>query len=170
MQCEIVAKFFDLLSAITAQQKLPTQYAGGQVLYHAEMELLQQISENPGANVSDLSRISGVTKSAITQMSAKLLDKGVIEKYSVSTNKKEKYFRLSEAGEAARRAQGEYYQDASEEMRVYLCSLEGRDKQTILEFMEKMKKCMPVCTFTCECGGSCVIGIDGSECPGAQAT
>lgn len=159
MQCEIVAKFFDLLSVISAQQKLPMEYSDGQVIYHAEMELLQQISENPDANVSDLSRMSGVTKSAITQMGSKLLDKGVIEKYSVPTNKKEKYFRLTKAGEAIRHEHEEYHKDASREMQVYLCSLEERDKRTIMEFMEKMKKCMPVCTFPCKCaqGESCML-------------
>ena len=152
MLCEIVRNFFELLSAVTAQQKLPVEYMEGQVLYHAEMELLQQIFENPGANVSDLSRLSGVTKSAVTQMSAKLLSKGLIEKYSVEGNKKEKYFRLTDAGDAVRLARIRYHSEAADEMKSYLCSLQGNDKITIMNFMNKMKKCLPVCAFPCQCG------------------
>ena len=152
MQCEIVKNFFELLSSITAQQKLPVEYVEGQPLYHAEMELLQQIYENPDANVSDLSRLSAVTKSAVTQTSAKLLSKGLIEKYSAEGNKKEKYFRLTDEGENMRLARIRYYSEAADEMKSYLCSLQGNDKLTIMNFMNKMKKCLPVCAFPCQCG------------------
>lgn len=151
MQCEIVGKFFELLSIISARQKLPMEYTGGKVLYHAEMELLQQIYENPQANVSILSKILEVTKSAITQMSAKLTEKGLVEKYTAQNNKKEKFFRLTDEGEVVRRAHAQRHMAAALDMQNYLCSLEGRDKKTIMEFMEKMKKCVPVYAISCRC-------------------
>lgn len=45
-----------------------------------------------------LSAKLGVTKSAVTQMNAKLLDKGLIERFQDYKNKKEKYFRLTNEG------------------------------------------------------------------------
>ena len=102
MQCEIAKRFFEMLAAVSAEQKTPVEYGDGQALYRAEISLLEKIDEYPAANVSALSARSGVTKSAVTQMSAKLTEKGLIEPYQNPGNKKERYFRLTEAGRKAR--------------------------------------------------------------------
>lgn len=154
MQCEIARRFFEMLAAITTEQKIPREYCGGQVLYPSEMELLARIDENPACNISVLSAKSGVTKSAVTQMSAKLLEKGLIERYQSPKNKKEKFFRLTSIGRQARQGHIEYNQAAAEGLRQYLCSLTEGEKRTILVFMEEMKRYMPVCAFPCRCGCS----------------
>lgn len=155
MQCEIVRKFFDLLSVIHAQNRLPTAYAGEQPLSNGELELLIRISEHPELNVSDLSRKTGVTKSAVTQMSAKLLEKELIEKYSLAQNRKEKYFRLSPGGQAVLDAHREAHKAASQEMQAYLCALDCGEKQTILTFMGKLEEYMPLCALPCRCETCC---------------
>ena len=152
MQCEMARQFFDMLTVITAKQKIPKEYADGQVLYNAEIELLEKIYQYPEANISILSVKLGVTKSAVTQMSIKLLDKELIEKFQDSKNKKEKYFRLTNEGKKARETYMAHHDQASNEMRAYLCSLNENDKNTILTFMKMMKQYMPVYTFPCQCG------------------
>ncbi|PWL70769.1 MAG: hypothetical protein DBY25_07555 [Clostridiales bacterium] len=151
MQCEIARQFFEMLSAIAAEQKIPREYCGGYVLYRAEINLLEKIEEYPESNVSMLSVKSGVTKSAVTQMSIKLLEKGLIERYQSPKNKKEKYFRLTPAGQEARKGHAEYNQKAADQIRSYLCSLNSEEKRTILGFMEVMRQYMPLCTFPCQC-------------------
>ena len=152
MQCEMARQFFDMLTVITAKQKIPKEYADGQVLYNAEIELLEKIYQYPEANISILSVKLGVTKSAVTQMSIKLLDKELIEKFQDSKNKKEKYFRLTNEGKKARETYMAHHDQALNEMRAYLCSLNENDKNTILTFMKMMKQYMPVYTFPCQCG------------------
>lgn len=151
MLCEISKKFFEMLTAITSEQKIPVEYSEGLLLYHAETDLLQMIGENPGANVSLLSEKLGVTKSAVTQMSARLTEKGLIEKYMVDANRKERYFKLTTSGESVRKLHEEYHRDASARLRNYLCSLSPEEKITITGFMEAMKTYMPVCAFPCVC-------------------
>ena len=163
MQCEIARQFFDMLTVITAKQKIPKEYADGQVLYNAEIELLEKIYQYPQANISILSVKLGVTKSAVTQMSIKLLDKGLIEKFQDSKNKKEKYFRLTNEGKKARETYMAHHDQALNEMRAYLCSLNENDKNTILTFMKMMKQYMPVYTFPCQCGtnqNSCCLAAE----------
>ena len=152
MQCEMARQFFDMLTVITAKQKIPKEYADGQVLYNAEIELLEKIYQYPEANISILSVKLCVTKSAVTQMSIKLLDKELIEKFQDSKNKKEKYFRLTNEGKKARETYMAHHDQALNEMRAYLCSLNENDKNTILTFMKMMKQYMPVYTFPCQCG------------------
>ena len=159
MQCEMARQFFDMLTVITAKQKIPKEYADGQVLYNAEIELLEKIYQYPQANISILSVKLGVTKSAVTQMSIKLLDKELIEKFQDSKNKKEKYFRLTKARETYMA----HHDQALNEMRAYLCSLNENDKNTILTFMKMMKQYMPVYTFPCQCGtnqNSCCLAAE----------
>lgn len=166
MQCEIARMLFETLTAITAEQKVPRTYLDGLVLYHAELDLLEKIDENPGTNVSMLSEKSGVTKSAITQMSAKLLEKGLIERYQDPKNKKEKFFRLTAEGQAVRQDHAELHKATADELRDYLCSLQVSEKKIILEFLEKIKKCMPVCAFSCQCGSngtSCFLAMERKE-------
>ena len=163
MQCEMARQFFDMLTVITAKQKIPKEYADGQVLYNAEIELLEKIYQYPQAHISILSVKLGVTKSAVTQMSIKLLDKGLIEKFQDSKNKKEKYFRLTNEGKKARETYMAHHDQALNEMRAYLCSLNENDKNTILTFMKMMKQYMPVYTFPCQCGtnqNSCCLAAE----------
>lgn len=163
MQCEMARQFFDMLTVITAKQKIPKEYADGQVLYNAEIELLEKIYQYPQANISILSVKLGVTKSAVTQMSIKLLDKELIEKFQDSKNKKEKYFRLTNEGKKARETYMAHHDQALNEMRAYLCSLNENDKNTILTFMKMMKQYMPVYTFPCQCGtnqNSCCLAAE----------
>jgi Transcriptional regulators len=152
MQCEIAKQFFEMIDAINSDQKIPKDYGTGHLLYHAELDLLEKISLYPNANVSALSAHAGVTKSAITQICTKLLEKGLIEKYSNDKNKKEKYFRLTPAGENVRDLHQQDHDAAASEILEYLCSLKGNEKTLILSFMQNMKKWMPLCAFPCMCG------------------
>lgn len=155
MQCEIARQFFEMMALIASEQKVPREY-GGTPLYHAELGLLDQIEEFPESNVSALSSRCGVTKSAVTQLSARLMEKGLIERYQSPRNKKERFFRLTDAGRQARQAYAEENQKAAGAMRRYLCGLSAEEKKTIVSFMAMMKTYIPVGAFPCHCqtGGS----------------
>lgn len=149
-QCEIVGRFFETMQAVAAEQKIPGDYGTGHLFFHSELDLLEKIHQHPNCNVSDLSALCGVSKSAITQICNKLMEKGVIEKYNLAKNKKERYFRLIKEGETVRLKHQERHEEAAEEMRGYLCSMTGESKAVIIDFMEKMKEYMPVCAFPCQ--------------------
>lgn len=151
MQCEISKIFFDMLEEIFAEQKQPLDCGGKFKLYRSEINLLELIGNCPESNVSKLSEKSSVTKSAVTQISVKLCEKGLIETYKSPHNKKEKYFRLTSAGEEAKQQYEELNRKAAANMRAYLCALSIDEKKTIMEFMQKAKEYMPVCTFSCAC-------------------
>lgn len=155
MQCSIVENFFDMLQCILDEQRTPKDYGAGIVLYHSEVDLLEKIDRFPECNVSRLSHICGVTKSAITQMTGKLGEKGLVEKYSPPKNKKEKYFRLTEKGMEIRKGHEDYHRQSNAEIQGYLCALGPEQKQVVNEFMEKVKKCTPFCVFKCNCESGC---------------
>lgn len=165
MQCEISKSFFDMVNEIYAEQKQPVDCGGSFMLYRSEINLLMLIGSCPDSNVSELSASSGVTKSAVTQISVKLSEKGLIETYKSPHNKKEKYFRLTAKGADAKRRCEALNAAAAEDMRKYLCALSMEEKETIMRFIRKAKECMPVSSFSCahesRNGAPCLTGVKG---------
>lgn len=155
MQCQIVDDFFSLMDSIKDEQRVPRDYGDGNLLYNSEAELVETIHNNDAMNVSELSAHCGVTKSAITQICNKLIEKGILEKYSVGKNKKERYLRLTEQGETVHEGFLRYHEQANMTMRSYLCALDDDKKAVIKEFIEKVQTNLPLCVFNCSCGGGC---------------
>lgn len=124
-----IKKFFDMIGEIFAEQKQPVDCGGKFRLYRSEINLLELIGSCPDANVSELSARSAVTKSAVTQISVKLCEKGLIETYKSPHNKKEKYFRLTPAGLEAKAQYEEMNKQAAAKMRSYLCALSIEEKR-----------------------------------------
>ena len=74
-------------------------------IYHFSKELTEtefnlisivteKMEENENINLSSLSNMLNITRSAVTQIVNKLEKKGYIEKYTLSTNKKEIYLKI----------------------------------------------------------------------------
>ena len=152
MQCEIAEKFFEMLNAVTAARNVPWQARDGQLLYRAEIDLLRKIEAYPMANVSELSAKCGTSKSAVTQMCARLQEKGWIEPLRSETNKKEKYFCLTPSGKSLRTEHEAYYEATADRLCRFLQSLKADEKRMLFQFMEMMQQCAPVYAFPCRCG------------------
>lgn len=158
MKCEIMNEFFQIIRMIIEEQKIPREYGEGHLLYHSELNLIDAIHENPRANARELSEILGITQGAITQVAGKLTDKKLIESYGVEGNRKERYYKITSAGEKVRIGHQEYHEKANEEMCRYFCSLTREETKTILSFFNQLKECMPVSVFPCMVRGECSTG------------
>ncbi|HCD44849.1 MAG TPA: MarR family transcriptional regulator [Lachnoclostridium sp.] len=163
MECKLVGNLFDVIAMITDEQRSPQKYSESHLLYHAEMSLIDAIYEHPDANARMLSEIMGVTQGAITQMTAKLSEKKLIERYKMPGNKKEKYYRLTSEGEQARLGHQEYHSEANQKLCQYFCSLSDANARVILDFFEKVKECMPISEFACQSGFGCRNNIERKE-------
>lgn len=64
-----------------------------------ELHVIQSIGEQKQMNVTTIARNIGVTKSAISKITSKLMKKGLVERYQLQDNQKEVYFRLTSKGE-----------------------------------------------------------------------
>lgn len=82
----------DMLSKLT-ENKCLDEYG------YSETHCIDYIGRLNLPNVTKIAEHMGMTRGAISKMTRKLLEKGLIEKYTVDTNKKEIYFRLTEHGQ-----------------------------------------------------------------------
>ncbi len=81
----------DMLSQLTENQCL-NEYS------YSETHCIDFIGRLELPNVTKIAEHMRMTRGAISKMTKKLLAKGMIEKYTLETNKKEIYFRLTEQG------------------------------------------------------------------------
>ena len=81
----------DMLSQLTENQCLD-EYG------YSETHCIDFIGRLELPNVTKIAEHMRMTRGAISKMTKKLLAKGMIEKYTLETNKKEIYFRLTEPG------------------------------------------------------------------------
>ena len=81
----------DMLSKLTENQCLD-EYG------YSETHCIDSIGRIELPNVTKVAEQMGMTRGAISKMTKKLLAKGLIEKYTLETNKKEIYFRLTDLG------------------------------------------------------------------------
>ena len=155
MECKVITAFFETVDAINESEKLPKSYGSEYMLYHAESNLLTVVCKNPESPANELAERLGVTRGAITQMSNKLEEKGLIEKYSKSDNKKKKYYRLTEAGENIVKAQNEYHSHANKQMCMYLRKLGEDEQKIIIDFLGELNGLIPISLFDCSSHVDC---------------
>ena len=65
---------------------------------YSETHCIDYIGQTELPNVTKIADNMQMTRGAISKMTKKLLAKGLIEKFSLESNKKEIYFRLTESG------------------------------------------------------------------------
>lgn len=82
----------DMLSKLTESQCLD-EYG------YSETHCIDYIGKLELPNVTRIAEHMGMTRGAISKMTKKLLAKGLIEKYTLVTNRKEIYYKLTEAGQ-----------------------------------------------------------------------
>jgi len=87
-----------VLNKMEAHEKSPKDFGTGDLLYCSEIHTIMAIGKNPDINLTSLSRLLGISKSAISQMVSKLAGKDLVEKHRDPANDKEVLIRLTPRG------------------------------------------------------------------------
>ncbi|OFY45991.1 MAG: hypothetical protein A2X22_09460 [Bacteroidetes bacterium GWF2_49_14] len=93
----MVAMFMNILHTYSIIEKKPRDYGIGIKLTLSEVQIITQIGDNPGVNLTQLADITCVTRGAISQMIVKLAGKKLVVKDQTKNNK-EFNLNLSETG------------------------------------------------------------------------
>lgn len=115
-------------------KKSMPDYEGGLNLSITELHVIQAIGSQEKMNVTSIAKEIGVTKSAISKITGKLLKKELIERYQLEDNQKEVFFRLAPGGESVFAFHERFHTRLERHMREFL----GRYSEAELEFLEKV--------------------------------
>ena len=67
-----------ILNKMDVDEKVPKDFGSGDLLHCSEIHTIMAIGKNPGINVTNLSRLLGISRSAISQMMNRLKKKGLV--------------------------------------------------------------------------------------------
>ncbi|MBY9080287.1 MarR family transcriptional regulator [Paenibacillus sp. HN-1] len=103
----------------------------------SEVHCIEYIGRNADSNVTKLAESFYMTRSAISKLTKKLIEKGLIESYQKPDNKKEIYFRLTEQGEAINKVHEELHKEFQERDKPVFEQVTKEQFDSMLLFIEK---------------------------------
>jgi len=106
----------------------------------SEVHCIEYIENNADSNVTQLAEAFYVTRGAISRMTKKLINKGLIESYQKSENKKEIYFRLTEQGKEIYKIHEELHKEFQERDKAVFDQVTESEFDSIISFVEKYSR------------------------------
>lgn len=103
----------------------------------SEVHCIEYIGRNIDSNVTKLAESFYMTRGAISKLTKKLIEKGLIESYQKQDNKKEIYFRLTEQGKAIYKIHEELHQEFRERDKAVFEKVTDEQFDTMLSLVEK---------------------------------
>jgi DNA-binding MarR family transcriptional regulator len=102
----------------------------------SEVHCIEYIGKNADCNVTKLAESFYMTKGAISKLTKKLIEKGVIDSYQKPDNKKEVYFRLTQQGEAVFNIHEELHKEFQERDKAVFEQITEEQFASMLSFVE----------------------------------
>jgi DNA-binding MarR family transcriptional regulator len=102
----------------------------------SEVHCIEYIGKNADANVTKLAESFYMTRSAISKITKKLLEKGFIESYQKPDNKKEIYFRLTVQGKVIYEVHEELHKQFQERDKAVFEQVTEEQFNSMLSFIE----------------------------------
>ncbi|MBV6678490.1 MarR family transcriptional regulator [Bacillus thuringiensis] len=106
----------------------------------SEVHCIEYIENNVDSNVTQLAEAFYVTRGAISRMTKKLIQKGLIESYQKSENKKEIYFRLTEEGKEIYKIHEDLHKEFQERDKAVFEQVTEEEFDSIISFVEKYSR------------------------------
>ncbi|MED0937131.1 MarR family transcriptional regulator [Bacillus cereus] len=106
----------------------------------SEVHCIEYIENNADSNVTQLAEAFYVTRGAISRMTKKLINKGLIESYQKSVNKKEIYFKLTEQGKEIYKIHEELHNEFQQRDKAVFEQVTEAEFDSIINFVEKYSR------------------------------
>lgn len=103
----------------------------------SEIHFIEYIAKNVDCNVTKLAESFYMTRGAISKLSKKLMEKGLIESYQKQDNKKEIYFRLTEKGEAINKIHDDLHKEFQERDKAVFDKITEEQFDYMINFAKK---------------------------------
>jgi DNA-binding MarR family transcriptional regulator len=106
----------------------------------SEVHYIECIGRNVDPNVTKLAESLYMTRGAISKITKKLMNKGIIESYQKPDNKKEIYFRLTEQGQEIYKLHEDLHKEFQERDKVIFEQITEEQYDSMLLFLDQYSK------------------------------
>lgn len=132
--------FRNVMDLYAASEKKPRDYGTGCILYRSEIHTIDAIGKHSHINVTGLSAFLGITKSAVSQMIDRLINKGMVTKTVLSKSDTEVALALTEKGEKVFRGHMEDHQKLYSYVDEMLNQIPSKDIAIFCRIMKKLEE------------------------------
>ncbi|MFB5761527.1 MarR family transcriptional regulator [Paenibacillus medicaginis] len=106
----------------------------------SEVHCIESIGKNTDPNVTKLAESLYMTRGALSKLTKRLIEKGLIESYQKPDNKKEIYFRLTEQGKVIYKIHEDLHQEFQERDQAVFAQVTEEQFDSMLSFIEKYSR------------------------------
>lgn len=106
----------------------------------SEVHCIEYIERNADSNVTNLAESFYMTRGAISKLTKKLIQKGLIESYQKPANKKEIYFRLTEQGKVINKIHEDLHKEFQERDKAVFEQVTEVQFDNMLSFLDKYSR------------------------------
>lgn len=106
----------------------------------SEVHCIEYIEKNVDSNVTKLAESFYMTRGAISKLTKKLIEKGLIESYQKPDNNKEIYFRLTEQGKVIYQIHEDLHKEFQERDKAVFEQVTEEQFDSMLGFVEKYSR------------------------------
>lgn len=129
-------RFNTLVDLAVKLEKIPRRFGTDELLTGSEMHLVEMIGDNEESlSVTELARLLGVTKGAVSQNLKKLNKKGITAKMEDPANLSRSIIKLTSKGKTAFYAHKYWHETMDGGFKAYLTKLSQEKIDFLFEFM-----------------------------------
>ena len=115
----------------------PKKFGTAELLSHSEIHLIEIIGDHEGLSVTDISKVMGITKGAVSQSLKRLEDKGYTTKETDPDNLSRSIVHLTAKGQTSYWAHKDWHETMDGGFSHYLKNLTEEELATIMTFLER---------------------------------
>ncbi len=137
---QLTETFLRIVHKMMENQKKPRHYGIDDRLFPSEIHTVMMIGLHRDVHVSELARFLGVTRGAVSQMVARLENKGLIEKKADPENGKKVLLSLTTKGRVAYYAHEQYHEETDAPLVEYMSRLSDDQYRFAVTFLGKIEE------------------------------
>lgn len=137
---KVSEQWIRILNKMDADERCPKDFGSGDLLHCSEIHTIMMIGKNKDINPASLSLLLGISRSAISQMISRLVQKNLVEKHRDPDNDKEILLRLSPRGTIAYLGHEQHHAKIYARMHRNLGDLTDEQFALILRFLSAMEE------------------------------
>lgn len=138
MEYELFEYSLRLINKYNRRTAKPRHYGTEELLYAAEVHMLNVIGTHENVTVTELARLTGITKGAVSQTLSKLSDKSLIEKHITENRRSQINIVLTEKGRQIFQYHRDMHKNTREKIYAQLDTLDDKAKETIGNIMKEL--------------------------------
>lgn len=129
-----------VINKVVRNEKTPQNYGVDVQLHPSEIHMIMFIGNNKGVHISELARIVGITRGAVSQAVAKLEKKGLIEKHEDPNNSLKMVPCLTNKGKVAYWTHEQHHEQMDSELYDFIKRLKEQEVELIEAFLIHIEK------------------------------